>query len=53
MFSLDDGALLKHFDRILQAIDIPLIIQDFNPGGVPSVLALLRNSTVLILISAS
>ena len=33
MFSLDEGALLKHFDRILQAIDIPLIIQDFNPGG--------------------
>ena len=33
MLSLDDGALLKHFDRILQAIDIPLIIQDFNPGG--------------------
>jgi 2-keto-3-deoxy-L-arabinonate dehydratase len=33
MFSLDDGALLRHFDRILEAIDIPLIIQDFNPGG--------------------
>ena len=33
MFSLDDGALLKHFDRILQAVDVPLIIQDFNPGG--------------------
>jgi dihydrodipicolinate synthase/N-acetylneuraminate lyase len=33
MFSLDDGALLRHFDRVLQAIDIPLIIQDFNPGG--------------------
>jgi dihydrodipicolinate synthase/N-acetylneuraminate lyase len=33
MFALDDGALRKHFDRILQAIDIPLIIQDFNPGG--------------------
>jgi dihydrodipicolinate synthase/N-acetylneuraminate lyase len=33
MFSLDDSALLRHFDRILQAIDIPLIIQDFNPGG--------------------
>ena len=33
MFSLDDTALLRHFDRILQAIDIPLIIQDFNPGG--------------------
>jgi 4-hydroxy-tetrahydrodipicolinate synthase len=33
MFSLDDAALRKHFDRILQAIDIPLMIQDFNPGG--------------------
>jgi 4-hydroxy-tetrahydrodipicolinate synthase len=33
MFSVDEIALLKHFDRILQAIDIPLIIQDFNPGG--------------------
>jgi dihydrodipicolinate synthase/N-acetylneuraminate lyase len=33
MFSLDDGAIVKHFDHILQAIDIPLIIQDFNPGG--------------------
>ncbi len=33
MFSLDERALSKHFDRILQAIDIPLIIQDFNPGG--------------------
>jgi len=33
IFSLDDSALVKHFDRILQAIDIPLIIQDFNPGG--------------------
>ena len=33
MFSLDDAAIAKHFDRILQAVDIPLIIQDFNPGG--------------------
>ena len=33
MFSLDETALLKHFDRILRAIDIPVIIQDFNPGG--------------------
>jgi 2-keto-3-deoxy-L-arabinonate dehydratase len=32
-FALDDAALLRHFSRILQAIDIPLIIQDFNPGG--------------------
>jgi 4-hydroxy-tetrahydrodipicolinate synthase len=34
MFSLDDGAIGKHFDRILQGINIPLIIQDFNPGGI-------------------
>jgi len=33
MFPLDDSALRRHFDRILEAIDIPLIIQDFNPGG--------------------
>jgi dihydrodipicolinate synthase/N-acetylneuraminate lyase len=33
MFSMDETALLKHFDRLLRAIDIPLIIQDFNPGG--------------------
>jgi dihydrodipicolinate synthase/N-acetylneuraminate lyase len=33
MFSLEDTALLSHFDRVLQAIDIPLIIQDFNPRG--------------------
>lgn len=32
-FALDDTALMRHFSRILQAIDIPLIIQDFNPGG--------------------
>ena len=50
MFSLDEGALLKHFDRVLQAIDIPLIIQDFNPGGSSVSPALLLNFTVLILI---
>lgn len=33
VFSLDDDALLRHFDCILRAIDIPLIIQDFNPGN--------------------
>ena len=33
MFSLDEVALFNHFDRILQVIDIPLVIQDFNPGG--------------------
>ena len=25
--------LLRHFDRILSAIDVPLVLQDFNPGG--------------------
>ena len=33
MFSLEEAALLKHFDRALRAIDITLIIQDFNPSG--------------------
>jgi dihydrodipicolinate synthase/N-acetylneuraminate lyase len=33
LFSLPERDLLRHFDRILRAISIPLIIQDFNPGG--------------------
>ncbi len=33
MFSLPERDLLRYFDRILEAIDIPLVIQDFNPGG--------------------
>jgi dihydrodipicolinate synthase/N-acetylneuraminate lyase len=33
MFLLDERALEKHFGSILQAIDIPLVVQDFNPGG--------------------
>lgn len=33
IFGLPERDLLRHFDRILSAITIPLIIQDFNPGG--------------------
>jgi 2-keto-3-deoxy-L-arabinonate dehydratase len=32
-FGLPERDLLRYFDRILQAITVPLIIQDFNPGG--------------------
>lgn len=35
-FAVRDRDLLRYFDRILSAIDVPLLIQDFNPGG-PSV----------------
>jgi 4-hydroxy-tetrahydrodipicolinate synthase len=33
MFGLPERDLLRYFDRILKAISIPLLIQDFNPGG--------------------
>ncbi|MFN7933940.1 MAG: dihydrodipicolinate synthase family protein [Bryobacteraceae bacterium] len=33
LFSLSERDLFRYFDRILRAIDVPLIIQDFNPGG--------------------
>lgn len=33
LFSLPELDLLRYFDRILQSITVPLIIQDFNPGG--------------------
>lgn len=32
-FDLPERDLLRYFDRILQAIEVPLIIQDFHPGG--------------------
>src|SRR5690348_7696760 len=35
-FAVRDRDLLRYFDGILCAIDVPLLIQDFNPGG-PSV----------------
>ncbi len=33
LFGLPERDLLRYFDRILQAITVPLIMQDFNPGG--------------------
>ncbi len=33
LFGLPERDLLRYFDRILQAITVPLVIQDFNPGG--------------------
>jgi len=32
-FAVAEKDLLRYFDRILSAIDIPLVLQDFNPGG--------------------
>jgi len=32
-FAVRDRDLLRYFDRILCAIDVPLLMQDFNPGG--------------------
>ncbi len=32
-FPLEEKDLLRHFDRVLSAIDIPFVLQDFNPGG--------------------
>src|ERR1035441_2141999 len=33
LFGLPERDLLRYFDRILKSITVPLIIQDFNPGG--------------------
>src|ERR1039458_6782840 len=33
LFDLPERDLLRYFDRILESITVPLIIQDFNPGG--------------------
>ena len=33
LFGLPERDLFRYFDRILQAITVPLVIQDFNPGG--------------------
>jgi len=33
LFPVEEKDLLRHFDKILSAIDIPLVLQDFNPGG--------------------
>ena len=33
VFGLPERDLLRYFDRILKAITVPLVIQDFNPGA--------------------
>ncbi len=33
MFNLPESDLHRYFDKILSAIDIPLLIQDFSPSG--------------------
>ncbi|HXH48418.1 MAG TPA: dihydrodipicolinate synthase family protein [Terriglobia bacterium] len=33
LMPLAERDLIRYFDRILSAIDIPLLIQDYNPGG--------------------
>ena len=33
MFACDECDLYRYFDQILCSIDIPLLIQDFNPSG--------------------
>jgi len=32
-FAVAERDLLRYFDRILSAIDVPLVLQDYNPGG--------------------
>lgn len=33
LFGLPEQDLLRYFDRVLSAITVPMVIQDFNPGG--------------------
>jgi 2-keto-3-deoxy-L-arabinonate dehydratase len=33
LFSSAECDIFRYFDHILSAIDIPMVIQDFNPGG--------------------
>ncbi|HUZ47106.1 MAG TPA: dihydrodipicolinate synthase family protein [Terriglobia bacterium] len=33
LFPLAERDILRYYDQILSAIDVPLVIQDFNPGG--------------------
>lgn len=33
LFSLTEDDLFRYFDRILKGLEVPVIIQDFNPGG--------------------
>jgi len=42
LFNLPERDLLRYFDHVLEAITIPLLIQDFNPGGPTVSLSFLR-----------
>lgn len=33
LFPLGERDIFRYYDRILSAIEIPMVIQDFNPGG--------------------
>ena len=33
MFGLRDADILRYLGRVAAAIDVPLLVQDFNPGG--------------------
>jgi 4-hydroxy-tetrahydrodipicolinate synthase len=33
LFALPEADLMRYFDRVLDRIEIPVMIQDFNPGG--------------------
>lgn len=33
LFQLSESDLFRYYETILRAIDVPLVIQDFNPGG--------------------
>jgi len=43
LFPLSERDLYRHCERILNAISIPLIIQDFNPGGATVSPAFIKN----------
>jgi 2-keto-3-deoxy-L-arabinonate dehydratase len=43
LFGLPEHDLRRYFDRILEAIAVPLIIQDFNPGGATVSLEFVRS----------
>jgi len=33
LFSLPEPDIFRYFDTVLSAIEVPLLVQDFNPGG--------------------
>jgi 4-hydroxy-tetrahydrodipicolinate synthase len=38
LFAIGEANLLRYFDEILKIVSVPMIVQDFNPGG-PSISA--------------